>query len=332
MGAEHVLLGILWAALVLYAVLGGADFGAGVWEGLTWMRGSKKERGLLYAAIAPVWEANHVWLIFAIVVLFTAFPTAFEAVSRALWVPFLLAMGGIVCRGMGFTYRYYGPGAAGAQRTWSSLFAFASIATPLFFGAAAGAVASGTLAVGPDGSFAGTASDWISPLSVYTAVLAVGACAYLAAVYLARETATEGSAELAETWRARGIGAGLVMGGAATLGLAVVALNAPALWQGFEERAWPLAALSAAAGLVSLAALWQRHHGISVVSAAAAVATIVAGWGLAQYPHLVPPSIDVETARAPDGVLHAAAWVIVAGLVVLVPSFVLLLRLFKASR
>ena len=203
MEPELIVLGIMLAALCLYAVLGGADFGAGIWEFTTALQTSPKEKQLIASAIGPVWEANHVWLIFVLIIMFNGFPTAFAAVSRALWLPFLLALLGIVFRGAGFIFRAYAVGADWLRTVAGTVFAFASTFTPFFMGMSAGAISTADLPIAADGTYAGNhLSDWLSPLALYSGILAVGMCAYLAAVYLTREAYMFGDKELLKLWAA----------------------------------------------------------------------------------------------------------------------------------
>lgn len=333
MAPEMLVLGILWVALVLYVLFGGADFGAGIWEVNLAFQASEKERGLLHRAIGPVWEANHVWLIFAVVLLQTGFPPAFAALSRALWLPLLLALVGIVFRGAAFAFRSYAVGAARQQAAWGVAFALASAAAPFFLGAAAGAVASGNLDVTPGGGFAGNyVIDWLSPLAVFNGFFTVGACAYLAAVYLAREASQEGDAELVGLWRHRALATGIWMWVLALAGLVFVAWESPALWRGFQERAWPLVGASLIAGFFSLAAIWRQRFTAAAVGVATTVAAIIAGWGIAQYPALVLPTIAIQTAKGPDTVLWAMIGAVAAGTVVLFPSLAWLFVIFKRAR
>lgn len=330
MAPEVILLVILWLALTLYVLLGGADFGAGIWEVNLAFQASEKERSLLQRAIGPVWEANHVWLIFVLVLLFNAFPPAFAALSRALWLPLLLALVGIVFRGAAFAFRSYAVGAVRQQAGWGVAFALASTAAPFFLGAAVGAVASGNLAVTPRGGYAGNyLTDWLSPLTLFNGFFTVGVCAYLAAVYLAREASQEGDAELADRWRQRALATGVWMGVLALAGLVFLATEAPLLWQGFQERAWPLVVVSLVTGFFSLGALWRRHYTASVAGVIATVATVLGGWGIAQYPALVLPTITIEEAKAPNAVLWAMIGCIAVGALVLLPSLGWLFIIFK---
>lgn len=332
MPPETVLLAILWLSLTLYVLLGGADFGAGIWEVNTALQASDDERALLYRAIGPVWEANHVWLIFVLVTLHAAFPTAFAALGRALWLPLLLALGGIVFRGAAFAFRTYAVGARRQQALWGALFAAASTAAPFFLGAAAGAVASGRLPVTPAGAFTGDyLADWLSPVAIFNGFFTVGICAYLAAIYLTREARRSAEATLVELWRRRALATGIWMGVLSLAGLALLATELPALWDGLTARAWPLVALAVVAGFGSLLALWYQRFTAAVVAAGVTVGSVVWGWGVAQYPALIPPSITVQSAKAPDAVLWAMIAGIGLGMVLLIPSLGWLMALFKGT-
>lgn len=332
MAPEAILLAILWLALTLYVLLGGADFGAGIWEVNTAFQASEKERALIYRAIGPVWEANHVWLIFVLVCLHTAFPPAFAALSRALWLPLALALVGIVFRGAAFALRSHAAGAAGQQALWGALFALASAAAPFFLGVAAGAVASGRLAVTPRGNFTGDyLTGWASPLAIFNGFFTVGACAYLAAVYLVREAKLAGDAALVQLWRQRALATGAWMGVLSLAGLAFLAIEPAGVWEGFRQRAWPLVAAATAAGLFSLWALWRQHFTAAALGAGATLTSVLWGWGIAQYPALIPPAITVENAKGPDAVLWAMIAGTAAGMLLLAPSLWWLFALFKGK-
>lgn len=335
MAPELILLTIILIALTPYAVFGGADFGAGIWEFKTALHSTEteKEQKLIFGAIGPVWEANHVWLIFVLVMLFGAFPTAFSGLCRALWFPLLLALLGIVFRGAGFAFDSSGARATHQQAAWRSVFAVASIATPFFLGASVGAIASGRLSVTAQGEFTGDYfSDWICPLSLFTAFFAVANCTYLAAVYLTRDARRSGDAMLTNLWRRRALSNGVWLGVLAVAGLILMAIDTPALWEAFRIRVWPIAMASMVAGLFSLWALWTRHFTAAVIGAPTTVAALVWAWGIAQFPAIVPPAITVESAKSPDGVLWAMIATIVAGSILVMPSLSVLLYLFKGRR
>ena len=331
MAPELIVLGITFAALGLYAVLGGADFGAGVWEFTTALQSEERERKLIAKAIGPVWEANHVWLIFVLIIILNGFPTAFAAISRALWMPMLLALAGIVFRGAGFIFRAYAVGADWLRASAGAVFALASTCTPFFMGMSIGALSSGEMAIAEDGSYAGNhLTDWITPLSIYSGILAVGMCAYLASVYLTREASMGDDPELLSLWRGRALSTGIWIGILAWLGLLMCWLEAPALWRGLTQRGWPLILTSMVAGVGSLFALRNNQYRLGNLMAATAVATVLLGWGLGQYPVLVPPSITIQSSKSPDVVLWAMAGCILVGAAIMFPALWWLFRLFKS--
>lgn len=333
MGPEVVVYIVMGLALVLYAVLGGADFGAGVWQFNLAFRMPVKEQRFCDRAMGPIWETNHVWLIFVIVLLFSAFPPAFAALSRALWLPFLLALVGIVFRGCGFAFRHYAHGAADVQRHWGIVFALSSTFTPFFLGASAGAVASGQLHVSPDGHFSGNYfTNWLSLLSVYTGFFSVGVCGYIAAVFLTRDAAREEDRALTERWTLRAKKMGLLVGVMALGGLVAVHRDAPRLWDELTGPGLPMIALSIATGIFSIVALDRRWYTAASLGASLTVSTVIGGWALGQYPVLLPPSITVAGAAAPDNVLWLFIGVAGLGAVLLLPALALLFWVFKGQR
>ncbi len=332
MAPEVIVLGIMFIALTLYAVLGGADFGAGVWEFTTVLQSDKKDKKLIANAIGPVWEANHVWLIFVLIIILNGFPVAFAAISRALWVPLLLALAGVVFRGAGFIFRAYAVGADWLRETAGAVFALASTFTPFFMGMAIGAISTGELPIAADGSYSGNhLTDWITPLSIYSGILAVGMCAYLAAVYMTREAQLSGDPTLLERWRGRALSTGIWIGILAFLGLLMCRLEAQNLWTGLIQRGWPLIATSIVAGVGSLFALRSNKYQLGNLLAATAVATVLIGWALGLYPVLVPPAITIQNSKAPDVVLWAMATCILIGGAIMFPALWWLFRIFKSE-
>jgi cytochrome d ubiquinol oxidase subunit II len=330
MPPELLLLSVLLVGVVLYALTGGADFGAGVWELALGPDCEPRERALIHQAIGPVWEANHVWLIFVLVGLWTAFPIAFAAMCQALFVPLLLALAGIVFRGAAFAFRTYAD--EDARRTWEWVFALASCAAPFFLGACAGALATGKLEITPEGRYEGSVlTGWLSVTSVYCAFFGVALCAYLASTYLTREAVNAGESELVERWRKRAMANGAFVGVLAAVGLVVMATDAPWLWRGFQARAWPLVATSVVAGVGSLILVARRAYTPAMAASATATATVVLGWAVAQYPAVIPPAITIEAAKAPEGVLWAVIGCLVGGAILLFPALGYLLYLFKSS-
>jgi cytochrome d ubiquinol oxidase subunit II len=329
---EVAILLVIGLGLTLYILFGGADFGGGVWDLLALGPARERERALIAASIGPVWEANHVWLIFVVTALFAAFPPAFAALGVALYVPFSIAIAGIVFRGAAFAFRSHGEGSAW-QRRWTRVFGIASLVTPVVLGMAGAALASGRIRVRPDGIVeAGLWSSWTGPLSIAAGALALSMCAYLAAVYLTVEAGARGDLELADGFRRRAVISAVTSGILAAAGLVVVALDAPALWAGMREDGWPLVLLSAAGGLASLLLIVRRRDRAARVAAAVAVGSVVAGWGVAQWPYLIAPDLTAQAAAAPLSALRPIAAGLVLGGALLVPSLLLLFRVFKAAR
>jgi cytochrome d ubiquinol oxidase subunit II len=330
MNAADVLLLILMAALTAYALLGGADFGGGFWDlAAGRSRAGAPQRKLIEHAIGPVWEANHVWLIFALVLLWTGFPPVFAAVASTMYIPLTAAALGIIARGAGFAFRKVST-TLPRQRLYGALFAASSVATPFFLGTVAGGVASGRV---PLGIAAGDlVTSWWNPTSVATGLLAVGCDAYLAAVFLTRD-AQRHAPQLVATFRRRALLAGCVTGLLAAAGLVVVAIDAPEL----SDRLWhgpgtPLVVLSAAAGVASLALLAARHYLAVRVTAGLAVAAVLWGWGVAQHPALLPPDGTVHATAATPAVLHVTLGAIAVGALLLVPSLWWLFSIFQRER
>lgn len=326
--ADALLL-VIWASLTLYALLGGADFGGGVWDLLAGRADTGlRQRRLIEHAIGPVWEANHVWLIFAIVLCWTGFPAAFAAVASTLYIPLTLLAFGIIARGAAFAFRNVSS-EPGQQRLFGAAFALSSVATPFFLGAVAGGVASGRV---PPGIAAGNLiTSWWNPTSWFAGALAVGVCAYLAAVYLCADARRHGAPELAEIFRRKAIGAGALVGIAALSGIAVLRIDAPSVYEALTDRALPLVGLSAAGGLASLALLARRLFTLARGTAAVAVAAVLGGWALAQYPLLLPPGLTVQRAAADPAVLQATLVSLGVGAALLAPSLLWLFTLFQRN-
>jgi cytochrome bd ubiquinol oxidase subunit II len=230
MGDALAILAVMWAAVTAYALLGGADFGAGIWDLLAGGRAAgAPRRALIQHAIGPVWEANHVWLIFVLVLMWTAFPAAFAAVSSTLYVPLTAIALGVIARGAAFAFRK-AIDRPWAQRLFGAAFAFSSVVTPWFLGAAAGAVAAGRV---PPGLARGPAiGSWLNPVSAVTGTFAVAACAFLAASYLAADARRAGDPALTAWFRRRARASGLVVGACSAAGLLVLHADAPATTAG----------------------------------------------------------------------------------------------------
>jgi cytochrome bd ubiquinol oxidase subunit II len=314
---------ILIVVIAAYALFGGADFGGGIWDLLAGsaQRGAAPQ-GLIDESITPVWEANHVWLVFILVLTWTAFPPAFAAIMTALFVPLSLSVLGIVLRGAGFAFRHTAQRLQMQQLT-GAVFAAASLITPFFMGTVIGAVATGQVPVHPAGN---VLAAWTSPTAILTGFLFVAACAYLSAVFLVLEARQRGRQDLVRYFSLRATAAGVVTGALAGGTFAELSASAPYLYARLTGIALPLVAISIAAGIAVLGILWLRWYNplFLRVTAAIAVATVVWGWGLAQYPYLFPTSLSLAAGSAPTASLVAEF--IVAGLAVLLvaPGFALL--------
>src|SRR4051794_4409977 len=316
--------------LAFYTVLGGADFGTGFWQ-LTAGKGRKakaiREHG--HAAMAPVWEANHVWLIFVLTVVWTAYPTAFGSIASTLSVPLFIAAVGIIFRGVAYALR---AGAAGPRELSAidTVFSISSVLTPFALGTVVGGIASGRV---PVGNAAGSQfSSWLNPTSLLVGVLAVTTAAYLAAVFLCADATKLGDQGLEKQFRHRALGTGIVAGVIAVAGLGVIAGDAHRIFHRLTTGAG-LAGLvvSLVAGVATLALVWRREYELSRYGAAVAVAAIIAGWALAQSPFFLP-GLTIEAAAAPRTTLIAVTVAVLGGAVILFPSLALLFRLDLTGR
>jgi cytochrome d ubiquinol oxidase subunit II len=311
--------------LAAYAVLGGADFGAGFWQ-LLGGRGERDKalREHAHHAMGPVWEANHVWLIFVLVVCWTAYPTAFGSIASTLAVPLFIAGIGIILRGTAYAMRS-GAGSAREQRRIELVFACSSILTPFALGAVIGGIASGRVPVG--NAKGDLLTSWLNPTSLVLGVIAVATAAYLAAVYLAADAVRIDRPELELAFRTRALVMAVIAGAAALAGLAVVHSDADRIWDGLTSGAGLVAVIaSAVAGAATVAFVVSRRYGPARVTAATAVAAIVAGWGLAQRPQFLP-GLTIEQAAAGRSVLVATIVSLALGALILVPSLGLLYSL-----
>ncbi len=320
-------LAVMWVGLTCYALFGGADFGAGLWDLLAGgSRRGRSPRALIEHSIGPVWEANHVWLIFVVVMLWTGFSPVFAAVMSTLYIPLTLTALGIIARGAAFAFRK-ASSEVWQQRLFGGFFALSSVVTPYFLGSVAGAVASGRV---PPGLAAGDlVISWLNPTSALGGVLAVLTCAFLAAVYLSGDAARAGAPDLVSYFRHRALTAGAVTGVVALAGIAVLHSDAPSLFHGLTHRALPLVVVSALLGAVSLVLLVRAHLTFVRITAATAVAALLWSWGVAQYPAMLPPSVTVAGSASQSSVLTASLAALAVGAVLLVPSLFWLYALFQ---
>ncbi|WP_214103913.1 cytochrome d ubiquinol oxidase subunit II [Acrocarpospora catenulata] len=314
----EIMIVVLWIGLTAYALFAGADFGGGIWDLLAGRSAAgRPQRELVEHSIGPVWEANHVWLIFVIVLMWTGIPSVFAAVASTLYIPLTLVALGIIARGSAFAFRKVST-RLWQQRLFGAAFAFSSLVTPYFLGTAAGAVASRRV---PPGIAEGNlVTSWNNPTSIIAGLLAVGVTAYLAAVFLTRDAQRLGRHDLAEAFRRRALITGCLVGLLSAAGLIVLWLDAPRLLTELTTgRALPLLVLSVVSGLASLPLLWRRAYLAVRLTAALAVVGLLWGWGVGQYPELLP-GVTLDRAAATETVLAATLGALAIGALLVVPS------------
>jgi cytochrome bd ubiquinol oxidase subunit II len=326
----HWVAGAVMAALTLYALGAGADFGGGVWDLLASGPRAARQRDLIAQAIGPIWEANHVWLILAVVLMFVCFPEAWAVLSTALHVPLTVMLIGIVLRGSAFTFRSYGGEDDAGERRWGRVFAVASIVTPVMLGACVGTVAAGRVRVA-DGRVASGFFSWVGAFPLLVGLLALALFAFVAAVYLTHESDDDA---LRADFRARALAAGLATGALAFAALALARGEAQAMWSGLMRQRWSAAfhVVTGLAAVGALAALALRRYAAARALAVAQVILVLWGWALAQFPYVVPPDLTFAQTAAPPAVLRAVLGALVVGSLVLLPSLAYLYRVFKSSR
>jgi cytochrome d ubiquinol oxidase subunit II len=325
----NLLAALIVVALNGYVLLGGADFGGGVWDLLASGPRRDRQRALIAEAIAPIWEANHVWLIIVIVLLFTCFPPAFSELATTLHVPLTIMLIGIVLRGSAFAFRAHHGEQSGAQLRWGRVFAIASTLTPLLLGVCLGALASGSVPrQGKTGFNAVFIAPWLTLFCFGAGALTLALFAFLAAVYLTVEAR---EIPLQKDFRRRALGAAFAVFVTAAGTLALALLDAPRLQRGLITTPWalPLHLATGAAAVTAICALWKQRYRLARVAAAAQVSLILWGWTLAQYPYLIPPTLTIAEAAAPNVTLTLVLWALGGGALVLFPSLVYLFRIFK---
>jgi cytochrome d ubiquinol oxidase subunit II len=336
-GMPEVIAGLAVLSLNVYALLGGADFGAGVWDLLASGPRREAQRTLIANSIAPIWEANHVWLIVVVVLMFTAFPSAFGALGVVLHIPITIMLVGIVLRGSAFMFRSYGSRSSHERHQWGVAFAIASVVTPIVLGVMIGAISSGAVA-GAATSATNPASrsfvdvyvrPWAAPFPLAVGGFALSIFAFLAGVY-ATVAATDDA--LREDFRGRALGAAIAVLAFAALSLVLARSAAPRVAVGIAGSPWSmlLHLCTASAAVAAIVGLWRRQYAIARVAAAAQVTLILWGWALSEYPYLLPDTLTIRDAAAPPITLRLLLVGLAAGAVVLVPSLRYMLRIFAA--
>jgi cytochrome d ubiquinol oxidase subunit II len=327
---DLLIAGAMMVSLTFYALLGGADFGGGVWD--MFASGPRKgaQRELIAEAIGPVWEANHVWLILVVVLLFTAFPPAFAAIATALHIPLTLMLVGIVFRGSAFTFRSYDKRTDDAQRRWGRVFSMTSLITPVLLGVVVGAISSGRIGGEYSDFTAAFIFPWLAPFPFAVGFFALALFAFLAAVYLTVEARDEA---LREDFRMRALASAVAVGVMALVVFLLSGGGAPMIrhWMTRSWWTWPLQISTAIFAISAIYALWIRRFRIARFCAAAQATLILWGWGAAHYPFLVAPGLTIHNSAAPAVTLRLVWWVLLAGSVLLFPSLYYLFRVFKRS-
>jgi cytochrome d ubiquinol oxidase subunit II len=330
---DLTLSGVLAAALALslnaYVLFGGADFGGGVWDLLATGPRRSRQREVIAHAIGPIWEANHVWLILAIVLTFTCFPPVYARLGIVLHIPLTLMLIGIVLRGSAFTFRTYDSQHDATQRRWGRIFASASVITPILLGISIGAVASGRVGRDLGNSFTQRFVDpWLTPFSLSVGLLALTLFAFLAAVFLTLETRDR---ELTEDFRRRALASGVAVFFASLLVLLLSHRTAPLVRTGLMASSWavPLHLVTGLTAVSVLAALWFRRYWLARLGAGLQVSLIFWGWAIAQYPFLLPPTFTVANSAAPASTLRLVLVALIVGSIILLPSLWYLFQIFK---
>ncbi len=330
MSLAYILLAILWLALIIYTLLGGADFGAGMLELFAVGPTGARQEALIDASIDPVWEANHVWLIVLLVILFSAFPSAFAAINIILFIPLVLAVIGIVLRGSAFAFRVHG--IITRQRTVTLLgriFSAASIITPFFLAVCAAAIASGHIIIVGNTPQTNLGSDWLTPFTLTIGAMALCLCVTIAAIYMTVEASARGDNELAEAFRQRGLIAGALTAVFGVLGLLQAPSAAAVLWHGMLDHALVLIIATMLIGVGAALALWTRRYQLARILIIGETAFLLGTWGVSQLPYLIPPDVTVTSAASSQSTMLTLLVGLIIALIIVIPSFWLLFSVFK---
>jgi cytochrome bd ubiquinol oxidase subunit II len=317
-------------SLILYALMGGADFGGGMWDLLAVGPRAAQQRKAIAEAISPIWEANHVWLILVVVVLFTGFPSAFSGMMTALNIPLTAMLIGIVLRGSAFIFRRYDSRSETAQHRWGRVFGIASFFTPFFQGMILGALTTGQIRIVNGQVITGFFAGWLTLFALACGVFALGLFAFLAATYLTLDTLNQ--PDLQNDFRLRALWSGLSLAPIAGVVFLTSKQGAPEMYHGLTHWWAPLLlAWTSLMSIVALAALWRRRFALARIAAIGQVTLILVGWCLAQYPNLVTPDVTVHNAHAPEVTLRLLVLALGVGAIVLLPSLGFLFHIFKGK-
>lgn len=331
---SYIVAAILVIAMMVYVLSAGADFGGGIWRLFAIGPRGKQQRDRLNAAIAPIWEANHVWLILVVVLLFSCFPRAFSVIMTALHIPLAAMLVGIVLRGSAFAFESYPAGATHLQKRSGRVFAVSSAVTPVLLGISAGAVASGKITIDAATGIVQTnfISQWFAPFPFAIGAFLLALCAFLSAVYMTVEVQNE--PDLADDFRRRGLWAAIAVGVFALISLLFAKNGAPFIYEGLLHGGYAafFQVITGLSALIAIAALIKRRYRIARFAALAQVGLIVLGWALAQFPYLVYPDLTIENAAADTVVLRPVLIALAIGSTLLLPAFYYLYRVFKSRK
>jgi cytochrome bd ubiquinol oxidase subunit II len=317
-------------SLILYALMGGADFGGGMWDLLAVGPRAARQRQAIAEAIGPIWEANHVWLILVIVLLFTGFPIGFAGMMTALNIPLTVMLIGIVLRGSAFIFRKYDSKSDSVQHHWSTVFGITSVLTPFSQGVILGALTTGRIRIVNGQVVSGFIAGWFTPFALACGVFALGLFAFLAATYLTLDTKDQ--PDLQNDFRLRALWSGSALAPIAGVVFLTSKQGAPEMYHGLTHWWAPLLlAWTSVMSIVALAALWRRWFALARMAAIGQVTLILVGWSLAQYPNLVTPDVTVNNAHAPEITLRLLLLAMGAGAIVLLPSLAFLFHIFKGK-
>ncbi|HEY4303669.1 MAG TPA: cytochrome d ubiquinol oxidase subunit II [Gemmatimonadaceae bacterium] len=336
-GLPEIIAGLMVVALNAYALTGGADFGGGVWDLLATGPGRHEQREHISESIAPIWEANHVWLIVVVVVMFTAFPAAFQQIVIVLHIPLTIMLVGVVLRGSAFVFRSYGARTQQQRERWGAIFAVASVITPILLGISIGALATGEVGeaarridAGAIPFVEGFISPWFGIFPIATGLFALALFAFVAAVYLAHGSKTD---DLREVFRRRALSAAIAVFVLAAIALVAAYREAPHVAHGVAGSAWalPLHVLTGIAAVGAIMALVKRSYGLARIAAAAQVTFILWGWVLSQYPYIVPDTSTIRDSAAPPETLTLLLIGLTGGTLILAPALRYLYGIFTVK-
>jgi cytochrome d ubiquinol oxidase subunit II len=327
---ELIVAGFMFVALIFYALTGDADYGGGMWDLLATGPRANAQRSAIEKAIGPIWEADHVWLILIIVILFTGFPPAFAHMMTALNIPFTLMLVGIVLRGSAFIFRKYDVKSEEVHRRWSTLFGAASFFTPFIQGVTLGALSTGQIRIVDGRVVSGFFAGWLTPFAFACGLFALALFAFLAATYLTADPSTERHVQ--NDFRLRALWSGSALAPIAFVVFITSKEGAPAMYHGLTQWWAPLlVSATLAFAIAALTSLWLRRFARARIAAVAEVTLILIGWSLSQYPNLITPDITIFNAAAPPITLRLLTYALAAGAIVLFPSLFFLFRIFKAK-